>query len=159
MSTKTIKNKKVMNFWRCDLSNTNWALGDISCDVPSRLPLTKKLQKFIFSLNKFSIIHSPSILLIQICFYTTLVWNTSIPASITEKMNVYYIFCTEQIGDELGRYLTVMPICVLLMTTSKLCNFPIFNQILLKLSSHCFSNFPEFDKTNLISGWTFPLSL
>ena len=36
-------------------------------------------------------------------------------------------------------------------------NFLIFNRNLLKLSLTCFSHFSTPIKTNLISGWTFPL--
>ena len=38
-------------------------------------------------------------------------------------------------------------------------NFLIFNRNLLKLSLTCFSHFSTPIKTNLISGWTFPLIL
>ena len=63
---------------------------------------------------------------------------------------------TEQIGEELARYITVLPICVSLRTTYTIIhNFTIFNLILLKLSLICFA----FIKTNLISDWTSPLTI
>ena len=40
----------------------------------------------------------------------------------------------------------------------KIPNFLIFNRNLLKLSLTCFSHFSTPIKTNLISGWTSPLS-
>ena len=55
-------------------------------------------------------------------------------------MKVYEICCTEQIGEELARYATVLPIYVSLMTTFKIHNSLIFDQILVKLlTSEIFS--------------------
>ena len=53
----------------------------------------------------------------------------------------------------------MLPICVSMMTSLKIHNFLISSLFLLKLSLTCFSHFPAFIKSNLISGWTSPLTL
>ena len=40
---------------------------------------------------------------------TTPVWNKLIPSSLSEKIKLYEIICTGQIGEELARYVAVLP--------------------------------------------------
>lgn len=46
----------------------------------------------------------------------------------TKKIKVYDIFCMELIGEELSRYVTVVPICVSLMKSFKIITFLLLNK-------------------------------
>ena len=97
-----------------------------------------------FELITFTVIE-----LLQTCFvfYTTPVWNKNIPSSISNKMKVYATLCTEQTGDALERPVTVLPICVSLMTIQLWIT-------LLFLIGYCSNSlsYPAFIKTHIYSG-------
>ena len=63
--------------------------------------------------------------LLNIYFFTTPGWNKSILPSIMKKMKVYDIFFIDSIGEDLARYVTVLPICVSHYDMSNIHNFPI----------------------------------
>ena len=111
---------------------------DKSVTYLARSPPISPVLKIFNKINVlvFSIIQSPSIYLLRIfcsCVYNPCM-RKSIPSSITKKKKVYDSFCTEQIGC--GRKIrhSVANFCVSMMITSEMYNFPIFNQLLLKIS-------------------------
>ena len=85
---------------------------------------------YIFPLKKGSNVHPiHNIQWLQICFYTTPVWNKSIPSSITKKKRNHDNLCSEQIGEQIAKYFTVLPICVSIMITSQIHKIPISDRI------------------------------
>ena len=85
---------------------------------PPICPVQKNLQKYIFSLKKiFNHTFTPNKIIANMFLYNP-VWTKSIPSTITKKIKDYEIFCTEQIREELARYVSVSPTHVSLMATS-----------------------------------------
>ena len=108
---KTIKNKIVMEFFRCNQSKQNWQLCIVHIQYILWVPLpcyslyTHTQLKNAFSLQKmFNHMFTLNIIIANMFLYNPCMRQINSIINFTKKIEVYEIECTEQIGEDSGRY-------------------------------------------------------